>query len=122
MSKGRVGGSASVQAVTRVNAEQASKWVMRGPTRLNNGEGCHRGVQRFRAEKAGGMSDQAPRPRRGSGDGMYTQEFARNTGPPRRRGRVTRNRISRGIGRAKEVAERSVVALKPGNSGGAKGP
>ena len=28
------GGSASVQAVTRVNAEQASKRTMRGPTRL----------------------------------------------------------------------------------------
>jgi hypothetical protein len=46
MSKGRLGGSASVQAVTRVNAEQASKRVMRRPTRLNNGEGCHHGVQR----------------------------------------------------------------------------
>ena len=101
MSKGRAGGSASVQAVTRVNAEQASKWAMRGPTRLNHGEGCHRGVQRIRAEKAGGTSDQAPRPRRGNGDGMHTQEVARNTGPPRRRGRVTRNRTPRGIGRAK---------------------
>lgn len=33
---------ASMQAVTRVNAEQASKRVMRKPTRLNFGEGCHR--------------------------------------------------------------------------------
>lgn len=32
-----------MQAVTRVNAEQASKRVMRKPTRLINGEGCHRG-------------------------------------------------------------------------------
>jgi hypothetical protein len=30
----KYGGSASVQAVTRVNAEQASKRTMRGPTRL----------------------------------------------------------------------------------------
>ena len=29
----RIGGSASVQAVTRVNAEQSSKRTMRGPTR-----------------------------------------------------------------------------------------
>ena len=29
----RIGGSASVQAVTRVNAEQASKRTMRRPTR-----------------------------------------------------------------------------------------
>ena len=31
-----------MQAVTRVNAEQASKWVMRKPTRLNYGEGRRR--------------------------------------------------------------------------------
>ena len=35
-------GSASAQAVTRVNAEQASKRVMRRPTRRNFGEGCQR--------------------------------------------------------------------------------
>jgi hypothetical protein len=101
MSKDRKGGSASVQAVTRVNAEQASKRVMRGPTRLRNGEGCYRGVQSFRAEEAESTSDQAPWPRRGSGDGMHTQEIVLNTGPPRWRGRVTRNRTPRGIGRAK---------------------
>src|ERR1700675_626567 len=33
---------AIVQAVTRVNVEQASKWVMRKPTRPKHGEGCHR--------------------------------------------------------------------------------
>jgi hypothetical protein len=33
------GGSASIQAVTRVNVEQAPKRVMWKPTRLNNGEG-----------------------------------------------------------------------------------
>jgi hypothetical protein len=33
--------SASVQAVTRVNVEQASKRAMRKPTRLEYGEGCH---------------------------------------------------------------------------------
>ena len=37
--KGSLGDSASKQAVTRVNAEQASKRVMWEPTRLNNGEG-----------------------------------------------------------------------------------
>ncbi len=101
MSKDRLGGSASVQAVTRVNAEQASKRVTRGPTRLNHGEGCHHGVPSSRAEEAESTSDQAPWPRRGNGDGMHTQEDARNTGPPRRRGRVTRNRTPRGTGRAK---------------------
>jgi len=36
-----LGDLASLQAVTRVNAEQASKRVMRKPTRLLNGEGCY---------------------------------------------------------------------------------
>ena len=43
--KGSFSDSASKQAVTRVNAEQASKRVMREPTRLNNGEGRRREVQ-----------------------------------------------------------------------------
>ncbi len=39
---------ASMQAVTRVNAEQASKDVTRKPTRRDNGEGCHqRGRERI---------------------------------------------------------------------------
>ena len=33
---------AIMQAVTRVNVEQASKRVMREPTRRDYGEGCHR--------------------------------------------------------------------------------
>ena len=37
--KASVGKSASMQAVTRVNVEQASKRVMWEPTRLNYGEG-----------------------------------------------------------------------------------
>ena len=37
-----IGNLASVQAVMRVNAEQASKRVMRKPTRLFNGEGRRR--------------------------------------------------------------------------------
>ena len=45
MAKGRFSDSASKQAVTRVNAEQASKRVLWEPTRLNNGEGRRREVQ-----------------------------------------------------------------------------
>ena len=37
-----LGGSATMRAATRLNAEQASKRVTRKPTRLNNGEGCQR--------------------------------------------------------------------------------
>ena len=39
VSGSRIGDRASVQAVTRVNAEQASKGVMWEPTRRKNGEG-----------------------------------------------------------------------------------
>ena len=37
-----LGGSATMRAATRVNAEQASKRLMRKPTRLGSGEGCQR--------------------------------------------------------------------------------
>jgi hypothetical protein len=37
--KGRNGDPVSVQAVIRVNAEQASKWQTQEPTRLSIGEG-----------------------------------------------------------------------------------
>jgi len=37
--KGRIGDSASTQAVTRVNAEQAPKRLMRRPTQPKYGEG-----------------------------------------------------------------------------------
>jgi hypothetical protein len=40
--EGRRGDSVSMQAVTRVNAEQASKQVMQEPTRLSDGEGRRR--------------------------------------------------------------------------------
>jgi hypothetical protein len=39
--EGHISDLASMQAVTRVNAEQASKDAMRKPTRHNFGEGCH---------------------------------------------------------------------------------
>jgi hypothetical protein len=41
--EGRKGDSVSMQAVTGVNAEQASKRVMQEPTRLSDGEGRRRG-------------------------------------------------------------------------------
>ena len=59
--RGSPGDLASMQAVTRVNAEQASKRVMRKPTRLNIGEGrsCW-GERAMRPQQV----------RRGNGDGM----------------------------------------------------
>ena len=66
ISVSRIGDSASVQAATRVNAEQASKRTMRRPTR-----------QPFRGRliRLDGMSEtDAQSLRRGSGDGMYTRK------------------------------------------------
>ena len=37
-----LGGSATMRAATRVNAEQAPKRTLRKPTQLSCGEGCHR--------------------------------------------------------------------------------
>src|SRR3954469_23420969 len=78
--KGRSGDSASRQAVTRVNAEQAPKGLMWEPTRLENGEGrSHWGT--------GGhtpRSDSNPWTHRGIGDGMSAEEIRRNTGNPER--------------------------------------
>jgi hypothetical protein len=66
ISVSRIGDSASVQAATRVNAEQASKRTMRRPTR-----------QPFRGRliRLDGMSEtDAQSLRRGSGDSMYTRK------------------------------------------------
>ena len=94
--KGRSGDSASRQAVTRVNAEQASKAVMWEPTRRHNGEGRRRWGTGGHTPR----SDPNQRSHRGSGDGMSAEEIRRNTGSPRRSGRVTPTGRPRGTGRA----------------------
>ena len=66
ISVSRIGDSASVQAVTRVNVEQSSKRTMRRPTR-----------QPFRGRliRLGEQSEEYAQPlRRGSGDSMYTRK------------------------------------------------
>src|SRR5438874_4993473 len=66
ISVSRIGDSASVRAVTRVNAEQSSKRTMRRPTR-----------QPFRGRliRLGEQSEEYAQPlRRGSGDSMYTRK------------------------------------------------
>jgi hypothetical protein len=108
-----LGDSASMQAVTKVNAEQAPKIITQELTRRKYGEG------RSRWEST---SEQSQRSCRGIGDGMQTQGIRRNTGSPSG---------DRGLGQpvAREsqagpfgVAERLVVPRKPGNAGGGKGP
>ena len=72
--EGHVGDLASVQAVTRVNAEQVSKDLMRKPTRT---------VTRGMLRCAGEASDVRARTfRRDIGDGMHTKEGRCNTGNP----------------------------------------
>jgi hypothetical protein len=62
----KYGDSASVQAVTRVNAGQASKRPMRRPTRL---------PYRGRLTRLRRMSEEQPQSlRRGSGDSMHTRK------------------------------------------------
>jgi hypothetical protein len=81
-----LGDSASKQAVTRVNAEQASKRVTWMPTRPFYGEGRRCGTLE---------SDNPPQIHRGSGDGMLARGDQRNTGSLPRRRRVTANSTAR---------------------------
>ena len=71
ISVSRIGDSASVQAVTRVNAEQASKRTLHGPTRY---------PMRGRLEGLGKRAmKRTQSPCRGSGDGMYDKGRTRAT-------------------------------------------
>src|ERR1700760_3264233 len=113
ISVSRMGDSASVQAATRVNAEQASKRTMCRPTRR---------PFRGRLTRLGEISEEYAQPlHRGSGGSMYqgkraqhgkSQSVIRDDQPDAREGQAGRT----------GVAERSVVPLKPGNAGGGKGP
>src|SRR5437879_13267065 len=82
VSVSRIGDSARVQAVTRVNAEQTSKRTMRRPTR-----------QPFRGRLIRlGEAERRVRPplRRGSGDSMYTRKaYAPRETPRLGQGRPT---------------------------------
>src|SRR3981189_3336416 len=69
ISVSRIGDSASVQAATRVNAEQASKRTMCRPTRLP-----YRGRVKWLGEWS---EDYAPLLHRGIGGGMYTRKAPR---------------------------------------------
>src|ERR1700737_1361169 len=114
ISVSRIGASASVQAVTRVNAEKAAKRTMRRPTR-----------QPFRGRliRLGEQSEEHAQPlRRGSGDSMNKRKaYATREAP--KRGQINDQPEAReGQAGRPGVAERFVVPLKPGNSGGGKGP
>src|SRR6201997_2505680 len=72
ISVSRIGDSASVQAATRVNAEQASKMSMCRPTRH---------PFRGRLTRLGEMSEEYAQPlHRGSGGSMYTRKAKKKKG------------------------------------------
>ena len=113
ISVSRIGDSASVQAVTRVNAEQSSKRTMRRPTRqpfrgrlIRLGEAERRGAPSRCAGVVATACTQGKRTQHGKPHGVVG-----NDQPEAREGQAGR------LG----VAERFVVPLKPGNSGGGKG-
>src|ERR1700716_343714 len=76
ISVSRIGDSASVQAATRVNAEQASKRTMCRPTRRP-----YRGRLKWLGELS---EDYAPLLHRGIGGGMYTRKAHETREAPRR--------------------------------------
>src|SRR6266536_2501398 len=114
VSVSRIGDSASVQAVTRVNAEQASKRTMRRPTR-----------QPFRGRliRLGERANQDTQPlRRGSGDSMYTRKAYATREAPRRGRNDDQPEAREGQAGRAGVAEGVIVPPKLGNASGGKGP
>ena len=113
------GDFASRQAVTRVNAEQASKGLTWEPTRRENGEGRrHWGT--------GGhtpRSDTTQGSHRGIGDGMSANGDPTQHGKPRSvEARDLQPDAREGQAGPAGVTDRLVVPPKPGNSGRGKGP
>lgn len=117
------GGAASRQAVTRVNAEQASKGtdvgadpiLARGrPSSLENRETG--GIGRP-------MSDLTQRSHRGIGNGMSTQGKRTQHGKPHLvEARDLQPDAREGQAGPNGVADRLAVPMTPGNSGRGKGP
>ncbi len=102
-----------MRAATRVNAEQASKLVMRKRPAMNTGKAA---IGREASDKRTG------RLRRGIGGGTHGRWEWTQHGKPRR-WRGTRQPTTReGWVGSFGVAERPVLPLKPGNAGGGKGP
>jgi len=102
-----------MQAVTRVNTEQAPKRVMRKPTRLRFGEGRRRwGSERHPPSGSAGVMAMACM------QGKQAQHGKPRTVGPRESQPATRE----GQAGPDGVAERPVVPMKPGNAGGGKGP
>src|ERR1022692_4201399 len=109
----RIGGRASVQAATRVNAEQASKRTMCRPTRR---------PFRGRLIRLGGRAKSKPGRCTGVVAAACTQGKRTQHGRPQGEVRDDQPDAREGQAGRSEVAERSAVPPRPGNSGGGKGP
>ena len=114
ISVSRIGDSASVQAATRVNAEQSSKRTMRRSTRqpyrgrlIRLEENERSDTFRRCAGVVAAACTQGKRTKHGKPQGVV-----RDDQPEAREGQAGRP----------GVAERFVVPRKPGNAGGGKGP
>src|SRR5262249_16038237 len=105
----RIGDSASVQAVTRVNAEQASKRTMRRPTR-----------QPFRGRLIRlGMNERRSTPSRCAGVVATACTLGKRAQHGRPQGVVSRGQADAREGQAGRFGEteRFAVPRKPGNAG-----
>ena len=114
ISVSRIGDSASVQAVTRVNAEQTSKRTMRRPTR-----------QPYRGRLTRlGENERSSAPSRCAGVVATACAQGKRTQHGKPQGVVSDDQPEAREGQAGRpgVAERFVVPRKPGNAGGGKGP
>src|SRR6202790_439392 len=114
ISVSRIGGSASVRAATRVNAEQSSKRTMRRSTRqpyrgrlIRLDENERSDTFRRCAGVVAAACTQGKRTKHGKPQGVVSDDQ-----PEAREGQAGRP----------GVAERFVVPRKPGNAGGGKGP
>jgi hypothetical protein len=107
------GDLATRQAVTRVNAEQASKRSSREPSPLRRVKADI--VQRSERPGAG-------RSRRGSGDGMSGQISGATRETPLGGPSTDQPEAREGQAGPGGVADGSVVPSRPGNAGGGKGP
>ncbi len=99
-----------MQAVTRVNPEQASKGKSWMPTRLNNGEGS---MGREATDARTGSVH------RGNGNGMQARWLG-SLGEARADGGDSN--VGGKAGGPVWASERTIVPAKPGNAGGGKGP
>ena len=112
ISVSRIGDSASVQAATRVNAEQSLKRTMCRPTR-----------QPFRGRLIR-VNERSSTPRRCAGVVAAACTQGKRTKHGKPQGVVSDDQPEAREGQAGRpgVVERFVVPLKPGNAGGGKGP